>query len=160
MALEQAYLKALESTGSYTVTTGSLSLFDTGGKKILTYKEGKTVSLTGVTWNVTSYYNGREAVTGVINGTTITASFAADGRLTGSTGINDYVADYKVDGRKISITAPTLTTGNPSQDAAVTQQQSDFLAALPLAIDYEIKGTRLDLFRPGNTIAVTSEQAE
>jgi len=156
---EQAYLAALQRTSSYTADTSSLTLLDQDGKRILEYTKGKTPSLTGGTWEVISYYNGRDGIVSVINGTTLTALFSGDGALTGSTGVNDYRATYKMEGQKISVGPSAITTNRSSPDPAITQQQADYLAALQLAAKYNIQGERLDLLRADGGYAATFELA-
>jgi heat shock protein HslJ len=160
MDAEQAYLAALQQTRSYTADTGSLTMFDKGGKRILEYTKGKAPSLTGDTWNVISYYNGRDAIVSIINGTRPTTTFASGGTLTGSAGVNDYRSTFQSQGQEISIAQPTLTTNNTSADAAITQQEKDYLAALHLAASYDVKGNRLDLLRADGGFAVTFELAK
>jgi heat shock protein HslJ len=160
MDAEQAYLAALQRTGSYTADPSSLTLFDRSGKKILEYAKGKAPALTGGTWVVTSYFNGRDAITGVINGTRLTALFSSKGALTGSAGVNEYSSTYQSQGQNITIAAPVATTNNTSADAAIAQQEKDYLAALPLAAKYNIQGNRLDLLRVDGGFAVTFELAK
>jgi len=160
MDAEQAYIAALQKTGSYTADAGSLALFDQGGKKTIEYTKGKTPSLTVGTWNLISYYNGRDAIVGVINGTSPTAVFVSGGAMTGSSGVNGYSSTYKAKGQEISIAKPALTTNNASTDPAVTRQELEYLAALQLAARYEIRGGRLDLFRADGSFAATFELAK
>lgn len=155
MDFEQAYLSALQDVSSFSADGGGLALLDEDGRELLVFAEAKQRPLTGSTWTVTSFYNGRDAVTGVLNGTTLTAIFSEDGTLSGSTGINDYKSEYTVDGKKISISSPATVTANDSEDPAVVQQQSDFLAALTAADTFEVTGNRLDLLRADGGFAVT-----
>jgi heat shock protein HslJ len=157
MDTEQAYLAALQQTSSYTADPSGLTLFDRGGKKILEYAKGKAPSLTVDTWVVTSYFNGQSAIVSVINGTRLTALFSSNGTLTGSSGVNEYSSTYQSQGQNITIAAPVATTNNSSADAAVTQQETQYLAALQLAARYRIQGDRLDLLRADGGFAVTFE---
>ncbi len=159
MDLEQAYLGLLEQTASYTAEDGGLTLFGKNGDVLLEYSKGKAASLTGGTWNVISYYNGRDALTSVINGTALTSVFGKDGAVTGSGGVNTYRASYSTSGKKITIGTPT-TTLMAATDPAVSQQETEFLAALELAVEFEVTGSSLKLLREGGTIAVTYELAE
>jgi heat shock protein HslJ len=159
MALEQDYLSNLEKTQSYTAGSDDLTLYDPKGHKLLVYSKGRAAELTGLTWEVISYYNGRDAVTGVINGTTITAVFGTDGAVSGSTGVNEYSAAYKTDADKITVGPPAMKSSNVDGNPDITRQEADYLAALPLATRYEIRGDTLDLFRSGGTLAVTYQRA-
>jgi heat shock protein HslJ len=155
MEAEQAYLAALQKTSSYSSTGESLTLLDQGGKEILQYTKGKAISLTIGTWDALSYFNGGDAITSTIAGTRLTAVFASGGSLTGSTGINEYKANYESQGLNITISDTALTTSNTSADPALTRQEQDYLSALKLAAKYKISGERLDLLRAEGTIAAT-----
>jgi heat shock protein HslJ len=153
MAVEQAYVAALEKVRSYTSNASGLSLFDSAGKQLLFFVQGKAVTLKGP-WNVVSFFDGGSAVVGVMSGTSLTAEFGSSGVLKGSTGVNEYQGNYKVNGSSIAITGVKTTTGNQNPNPGVMEQEAQFLAALPLATTYTIKGDRLDLLRQGGTIAV------
>jgi heat shock protein HslJ len=101
-------------------------------------------SLSGGTWLVTGINNGRGAVSSVVSETLVTAEFGDDGRLTGRTGCNDYLATYSADGSTISV-GPVFTTRQacPS-DAAATQEQA-LLNALAAASTYEVSSDRATL---------------
>lgn len=159
MDLEQAYIADLQQASSYAADAGTLALLNRDGQKLLEYSRGETAALAGATWNVISYYNGRDAIASVINGTTLTAVFSDDGSLTGSTGVNDYRATYRTEGQKISIEPPAITTGNSSPDPAAMRQQADYLAALTLAVSYGMRGNVLEMRRADNGYAVTFERA-
>jgi heat shock protein HslJ len=160
MKLEQAYLADLQKVASYTAGATDLTLYDRDGKLLLTYSKGKTTKLTGATWGVINYYNGRDAVTGVINGTKLTALFDANGTVSGSAGLNDYSATYKTDGENISIGSPTVKTDIVDANPAISQQQTDYLAALQLAATYKISGDSLKLLRGDGGIAVNYQLAK
>lgn len=155
MDLEQAYLADLGKTRSYTVDGQVLTLFDAGGKELLVFDKGTSKPLVGPTWIATSYYNGKDAVTSVLCGTSITAVFAKDGKLSGSDGVGQYTGTYETKGLQITISSPTPSVSTQTPDPAASQQQAEYLAALQLATRYEIKGDRLDLLREGGTIAAT-----
>jgi hypothetical protein len=62
MRVEQDYLAALNQSSTYTATGDTLTIYDSGGKEILSYNRGEALALTGVSWQAISYNNGREAV--------------------------------------------------------------------------------------------------
>lgn len=155
MDFEQSYTAALERADSFTADEDSLDIFDRSGRAVLTYTKGDAASLGGGTWEAINYYNGADAVVGVINGTTVTASFNDDGTVTGFAGVNDYRAEYSTSGKSVTIGAPEFTTEASSPDPAVERQEADFLAALQLAVEFAVRGDRLDLMREGGTIAAT-----
>lgn len=88
------------------------------------------VPLEGPTWQ---YQN-------ALPGTAITATFR-DGRISGSSGCNEYSGSFSVSGQAIAIGplgTTTLTCPQPAQD-----QETQYLAALQSAVEYEIEGNEL-----------------
>ena len=154
MAVEQAYLAALQQASSYTATEDSLTIFDADGSELLSYMKEEALLLTGVTWSVTGYNNGKGGVVSTITGSELTAVFSEDGTMSGSGGVNTYSGDYKAEGDNISI-GPLVTTLMASGDPALMEQEAAFLAALQSASRYTIKGDKLELHREDGALAVT-----
>jgi heat shock protein HslJ len=145
MEQEAAYLKALEMVASYQIKGENLTLFDANGTTYLTYTASKPVDLSSNDWNLIGYNDGKEAFVSVILDTTITASFGTDGKLSGLSGCNTYLADYTVDGEKISI-GPAVTTRMFCAGEGVMEQEMAYLQALEKAATYQIEGEVLTLF--------------
>jgi len=101
-------------------------------------------SLTGGTWRVTAVNNGRGGVVSVLPGTEMTASFGADGNMSGDTGCNNYRAPYTTDGSTIGFD-PIITTRRACLSDAATLQEQAFLAAISASGSYELVGDRLTL---------------
>ena len=72
--------------------------------------EAQSGDLAGTSWIVTGYNNGKQAVTSVINGTTVTAKFGSDGNVSGSGGCNSYSASYTTNGKKTIKIGPAIST--------------------------------------------------
>ncbi|MFO7640154.1 MAG: META domain-containing protein [Candidatus Competibacteraceae bacterium] len=143
--VEQAFMAALEATKIYRIENGGLVLLDAGSQEIATFKPLEPAALTGVTWRAIFYNNGRGAAVSVLDGSTITATFDADGRVSGSAGCNRYHAAYTVDGSSITIQAPASTRMACSKPEGVMQQEQEYLNALPTAAAYAIHGEQLEL---------------
>lgn len=154
MAVEQAYLVALRMSSSFTVENDTLTIFDKGGKSILAYAKAEAVSLTGVTWLVTGYNNGKGAVVSTIIGSELTAAFSEDGKVSGSGGVNTFSGPYTAGPLSISI-GPLGSTLQASQDAALMEQETAYLAALQSASRYKISRSDLELRREDGALAVT-----
>ena len=105
---------------------------------------------------MTSYYAGT-AVTSVIGGVELTTEFGTDS-VTGNAGCNTFTGPYVVAGEEIAI-GPLASTQRACPDPQLQQQEADYLAALQQATTYAVTGTRLDLFRPGDTYAATLERS-
>lgn len=95
-------------------------------------------TLEGTTWILTSM-DGQAPVAG----STITAGFGADGRVSGSSGCNSYGASYEVSGSSLTIGQATSTL--MACDEALMQQESAYLAALASTTGYTISGDQLTL---------------
>ena len=144
-AVEQPFMAALAATMAYQIENGQLSLLDAGGRTIATFKVWQPVALKGVTWRATVYNNGRNAAVSLIDGSEITATFGADGVLSGSAGCNHYRAAYVTQGSSITIQAPAATRKTCSSPDGVMRQESEYLKALPTAATYAIQGRKLEL---------------
>jgi heat shock protein HslJ len=151
MALENAYLKALPAATSYTATADKLTLFDKDGKEILVYEPGPANPIVG-SWTV-SGYNNRQQADSPISGTTLTAAFAEDGTVSGSSGCNQYNGSYTLDGTAIAI-GPLATTKMACPDDIMAQEQQ-FLAALASAAKVTVEAGQPVLRTADDQIAVT-----
>lgn len=156
MALEQAYLAALQKVASYTADDATLTLFDTAGKQLLVFAKGATPSLTGKTWDMLFTNNGKGAAVSAVAGSKVTAVFSEDGKLSGSGGCNDYSATYTTSGDGITVTGLLST-----KKACEYQEQEDaYFAALQTAARYELRGDTLELRTKDGALAVSYKAAQ
>jgi heat shock protein HslJ len=139
---EQSYLKVLGETKSYKVTGGNLTLKDASGSSLAVFAPFQPASLTGE-WQALAINNGKEAVVSVQNGTTVTAIFGADGKLSGNAGCNTYNGTYTTDGDKITI-GPLATT-RMACEQAVMDQETAYLNALANAATFNLGKDSLEL---------------
>jgi len=158
MQRAQAFKDALSSATRYTMDADSLTLLDIAGTTVAVFAKVDT-TLADTVWEVTGYNNGKQAVVSVITGTTLTAEFRADGRLTGLAGCNRYMATYQVDGSKIQITTPAATRRSCPEPDGVMEQEAQFLAALASAATIRIDGDRLELRTEKGSLAVSLHRA-
>ena len=140
--VETAYLAALPSAATFTATADALTLYDSTGKSILVYAAGPSDPLVGA-WTVTGYNNGNEGFVSPVEGSTITATFGADGQVAGSTGCNEYNGAYVLDGT--SLTVGPLASTKKACDQALMDQESQFLAALQTPTTVEPSGATITL---------------
>lgn len=152
MDQETAYFQALAAAKSFTVGGDQLTLSDADGDELATY-QAQSQNLEGTSWQVISYNNGKQAVVSVVAGSELTADFGTDGRLTGSTGCNNYNGEYKVDGNKITIGPLASTMMFCNDPAGVMDQETQFLAALQSAATYKLEGNRLELRTQDDALA-------
>jgi heat shock protein HslJ/LysM repeat protein len=135
----QQVVKTYELQGEQLMETSS---------QVMGAEAGPAGTLEGTSWILTAL-NGAAP----LPDTTVTASFEADGNLSGSDGCNRYGASYEVDGDKISIT-PGMTTMMACPDP-IMQQAGEYMVALASATSYQIQGDTLELLDAGGNAVAT-----
>ncbi|QLQ05518.1 MAG: META domain-containing protein [Anaerolineae bacterium] len=154
MAVEQAFLAALEKTASYEIHDAQLVLLAADGQTLLTFTVQEVVPLEGTEWAALSVNNGKNAVVSIVNGTEITAMF--DGQKVGGTaGCNRYSAGYTTDGDKITIELPLSTMMMCAEPEGVMEQEGAYLAALSQAATYAVRDGQLELRDAGGALLVS-----
>ena len=143
MEQEQAYLKNLQAAASYKIAGDLLTISDAKGAVLLTFQAEKPGTLTGVTWLMTSYNNGKGGFQSALADVQVTAVFSEEGKLTGNGGCNTYNASYTVDGDKIDIGPAATTRMMCSQP--IMEQETAYLKALESAATFKIEGSKLTL---------------
>ena len=141
-AFEQQYLANLAAAASYTATADALTVYESGGKQLLVFEAAPENPLVGA-WNVTGYNNGAEAVVSPITGTTLTATFAEDGTVSGSSGCNTFNGPYTLEGT--SLTVGPLATTMKACDQPIMDQEAQFLTALQTPTNVETSGATVTL---------------
>ncbi len=101
------------------------------------------MSLTGTSWQVLAYNNGRGAVTTPLQDTEMTAVFGPDGTISGGSGCNSFTGSYSVDGSSLSI-GSVATTQQTCPDPVMEQEQA-YLTALQASTEYLLTADRLTL---------------
>lgn len=154
MALENAFRRALSGSLAYAVAEGRLTLMEDSVATV-TLREAPAPRLEGVTWEVTGYHDGRDAVVGPKPGTSLNLSFA-DGAVSGSSGCNTFRGTYTAEGDRISF-GPLATTRKACAGEGVMEQERAFLAALQAAKVWTVRDELLDMhFEGGETRALTA----
>jgi heat shock protein HslJ len=153
MDQESAYLKALGEAKTYAVRGDQLTLADANKTTVATYG-AQSQDLAGTSWEAIAYNNGKQAVTSVLAGSTITASFGQDGTLSGNAGCNDYNGTYTVTGNQIVIGPLASTRMFCNDPVGVMDQEAQYLAALATAATYQVEGTVLELRSKDGALAV------
>lgn len=149
-----AYLDALKTTAAYDARDGLLRLMDGTGAVTMTFVPSDRV-LPGSSWIVTGYHDGKQGMVRVLPGTEVTANFQENGRLTGSAGCNNYVADFDSESYAISVGLPRATRKHCGAPSGVMEQERHFLAALYSAVNVWIDGDVLELRTDAGALAVT-----
>lgn len=133
---EQAFLEALAATDTFRLEDNTLTLRDASGDTVATLTELEPAALVDTAWQLTYVNNGEGALVGIVEGTSITATFQEDGALNGSAGCNTYMTSYEVDGDAISI-EPAASTRMACEEE-VMDQEFAYLTALEQAASHEL----------------------
>jgi heat shock protein HslJ len=139
-AIETAYVRALGQVASWSVEGNELMLSDGDSEEVLRYAAGSIVA----DWNVTGILSG-DAFSSPIAGTEVTATFAEDGKLTGSAGCNNYTTSYTTERATIEIEPAAATKKFCPEPQGVMDQEAAFLSALADAASYRVDGATADL---------------
>jgi len=145
MTQEGQFLKALESAVRWNVQGDKLDMHRADGERALEGIPEVAGSLSGSTWNVTGFNNGRQGVVSPIVGSPISLSFA-DGRVSGRTGCNNFTGSYTLKGNNIKV-SQLANTNMMCPAEGVMAQESQFLKALESAVTWSLEGDRLDMHR-------------
>lgn len=152
MEQAMAFSAALASATSFTLADDVLAL--QAGDQVLATFAFSSTDLTGTSWEVVSYNNGREAVVGLIAGTEIAANFGLEADLTGNAGCNQFFTSFSAADNAIEIGPAGTTRRLCPEPAGVMEQEQEFLAALESAAAYSIRGNLLEMRTAGDQIAV------
>ena len=153
-AIERAYLAALGRVAAWHIDGSELVLADDDDNELLRYEEASPVG----DWEVTAFLSG-DAVTSPLPGTTITAKFADDGTLTGSSGCNTYQTAFSLGKGSIEIEPPAATEMACAKPEGVMEQEAAYLAALPTAVGYRVDGGSLALVSADGTYVASYTRA-
>jgi heat shock protein HslJ len=153
------YMKALGLATTYKMDAKQLTLYDAAGKALATFT-AQSSDLTGTSWEVIGYNNGKQAVVSVALGTSLTAKFGADGMLSGSAGCNNYTAAYETDGKKISIGPAATTMKMCAEPPNIMEQEMQYLQALSTAATYRIDGSKMEFRTADGALAATFQRAK
>ncbi len=148
---ERVYFQMLNEATSFEINNSEkLTLFDDDENVMAVYM-AQSQALEGSSWDVTSYNNGRGGVTSLIAGTEITANFAEDGKMTGTSGCNNYTATYEIDGESISIGPPAATSQFCAEPEGIMEQEGEYLTALQTAASYKIEVNSMNMRTDGGS---------
>ena len=148
--VERGYVDALKQVAQWRMDDAALVLLDDGAAELLRYREASPVG----EWEVTAFLSG-SAVASPLPGTSITATFTEDGKLTGSAGCNRYTTSFTTDHGGIEIEPAASTKKLCPEPEGVMDQEAAYLAALPSAVQYRVDGGSLSLLSADGTYVAT-----
>lgn len=152
MEQESRYLSLLSDAVSVTATNDTLSFADSHGFTILSFARFVPPApepFVGTNWTLNSFYT-KNAVSSVIGGTTITAVFDNEGRVTGSAGCNHYFGSYILEGDSLSISTVGSTKMN-CPGWGIMEQEATYLESLSKAGGFTINGKYMSLVDANGT---------
>jgi heat shock protein HslJ len=104
-------------------------------------------SLTSTTWKLGWFDDTKGMWSKVAEGSTITATFFAEGKVTGSGGCNGYTADYQLGSApRIWFKRPVVPDHLCQTPNGVMSQESAYFTDLEWAETYEIKNGQLVIY--------------
>jgi heat shock protein HslJ len=159
MVGESAFLAALSGTHDAVVDAGRLTLVAVGADAPpMVFEAAPAPGLDGVNWEVTGFNNGRQAVVGPLDGTTLQLAFDEQA-IFGHAGCNRFRALYALDGNTIRVEPPAATRMFCDGEG-VMEQEAQFLAALASATAWSIERGMLDMHRADGERVLIAREAE
>jgi len=117
-------------------------------------KANAGLSLTKTNWTLTSITDRTGILIPATSGADVTASFAGDGRMGGSSGCSRYSARYTTKDYSINLTMDPVA-GVKCWDPAVAEQEEEFLADLPKVSSFRASDSELTFYDvSGKTVLV------
>jgi heat shock protein HslJ len=139
-AIERAYLAAFGQVTGWRFEDEEFVLVGDDDAELLRYERATPMG----SWEVTGLLSG-DAFKSPLAGTELTATFADDGQLSGSSGCNTYTGAYTTDKGAIEIADVAGTRKACAEPAGVMAQESSYLALLPRAVAFRVDGRALEL---------------
>ena len=150
MTQEDQFSEMLDKVAGYCLTADSLTLNDAKGGELAVFTP-QSQDLAGTSWQA-AFVEGRSLVAG----STITAEFEADGKISGSAGCNSYSGGYTASSANKTLDmSPLISTRMMChQPAGVMEQENNFLRALEAAATYRIEAGWLTIRKADGSSAV------
>lgn len=153
MTQEFSFFEALKTASSFAVEDTRLTLSGQDGTAVATFN-AQSQDLAGTSWQITAYNNGQEAVVSVLEGTTPTIEFGADGQLSGSAGCNRVTGSYSTADGTIKLGPLATTQMACPEPEGVMDQETRLVAALESAATYHVEGPTLEMRTSDDALAV------
>jgi heat shock protein HslJ/uncharacterized membrane protein len=153
MSVESRFLKSFSGALNVAVAGNRMTVKPVNGGEALQFERAPPPRLEGVSWEVTGYNNGRQAVVSPKIGTRLTVTFR-DGEVSGSSGCNRFHGAFTAEGSALKI-RPLATTRMACEDEVMTQERQ-FLQALESATTWKIVRGMLDVHRADGERVLTA----
>ena len=143
----------LANHDTFGIADGELTL-TTPDDETLTFKEAEPFTLSGSSWTITAYNNGKEAVTSPIADSELTLEFVDDKSVAGSGGVNQFNGGYTATEDTIEI-GPLATTKMMGPEDLMAQEQA-YIAALEAAASWEVANGLLTMRDADDAMQITA----
>jgi heat shock protein HslJ len=100
--------------------------------------------LDATSWKLDSYVDDAGDMVDVLPGSVVSLDFQAT-QVSGSAGCNNYSGPYQTDGSDIEFGPLATTRKMCNEPAGIMQQETAYLAALEVAVEYDLRGNRLEI---------------
>jgi len=157
MARARAFTEALAATKAARIEGDRLELLDAAGSPLAAFAV-QSATLTGTSWQVTGYNNGRSALVSALSGSEVVLRFGDDGEIGGSTGCNRFSGSYQQTGRALALGELALTRMSCAVPTGVMEQEKAFLDALRSARTIDLEAERLELRTADGALALTARR--
>lgn len=154
MEQARAFSTSLGATRSFRLVDGALQLLGDDATVVASFLP-QPQELAGTSWRVIGYNNGRQAVVSVLAGTQLTMSFAADGRVGGSAGCNNYSGSYTHAGSSLRFGPAAATRRMCADPEGILEQEQLFLQALETVTTIRQEGDRAELRTAEGVLAIS-----
>ena len=145
MLQDETILDALRTASRYVIQNGELQLSDSAGDLLTSFQVAPEPKLVGPVWVATSLAAESGELASVVGSAPIAAAFSPDGKLAGSTGVNQYSAPYTATDSQMTI-GPEIASTMMAGDELLMAQESRYLDALSKTAAFEIGEYQLTLF--------------
>ena len=157
MDAQDAFTAALEASDTVEITDGRLLLTGPDDVRLAFDALDRYQALVG-DWDVVNLAT-PDAVTGPIDGTEPTVSFADDGTVSATTGCNDGSGEWQLEGDALSIGPLAATFRTCDSPEGVMDQEAALFTALDETAQMSIAGDTLTLLREDGTITLVLTEA-
>jgi len=144
MDQEQAVVAAFSDAAGYRIADGELEILDADGNTLLSLAELQAAPLTGTSWRMTWYNNGKQAVVSALEDAAVMLRLRADGQFAGKA-CNSYRGRFEQDGSAFRVVGPIAATRMACPQDGVDAQEAAYFAALERAAAWRISGDELTL---------------
>jgi heat shock protein HslJ len=158
MQQANVFSRVLAETRTFAIANARLSLIDSSNATLAVFA-AQSSALAGTKWDVTSINNGKQAVVGVIEGTTLTVAFGEDGTVSGSAGCNNFTGGFTQTDKTVAIGPLASTMKMCTEPAGVMEQETQFVKALESAATVQPDGDMLTLRTKEDAMAVVLRRA-